>query len=281
MPIVPRTQKQAPAGSALNDKARVQKAYENELKNNNQREFEKDTPAGAFVDEAVGTVVGGAAHQAEPVLNIYRHLGKGDVGGATRAWGQAWLAMPDPINVAIDVGKAAIANVKTVQRGGRLADVPETSDVEVARSSARLTVAWASLAFLFLGLRGGGGATRSLGDLAGDVEGGIGSKAPSLPAWDKVTVDMEHIMRRHTEGGAEAEGKTIFPSTMSEAGIKAGIREAYSNASKNKVQRLGENIRLTGTSSSIPIIDMWLEPDNTIRTAYPVTPGPRGGASSR
>jgi RHS repeat-associated protein len=92
-------------------------------------------------------------------------------------------------------------------------------------------------------------------------------KAVNLPAWRKVTIDIEHIASGHMLGGSRVSpAKTLFPPWMDERNVEAAVRQAYRFA--GLVERQGENIRLIGQAGALKI-EMWLNTvSNTIR-AYP------------
>jgi hypothetical protein len=62
------------------------------------------------------------------------------------------------------------------------------------------------------------------------------AKPVNLPAWRKVTVNMAHVLERHTPGGALSAARTVFPRTMNEKGIMRAIRDAYNSGTKVGVQ---------------------------------------------
>jgi len=66
------------------------------------------------------------------------------------------------------------------------------------------------------------------------TDSGIGNVVEfKLPAWNKVKVDMQHIISGHTDGGGRGNGgKDQWPKGMSEAAILKAIEEAYKNAEK-------------------------------------------------
>ena len=93
-------------------------------------------------------------------------------------------------------------------------------------------------------------------------------KAANLPAWRKVSIDMAHVLERHTGSGALAAGRTTFPELMSEKGIEQAIREAYRYGTKVGTQ--GERVLVRGTSNELTI-EMWVNrATGQIETAYPV-----------
>jgi RHS repeat-associated protein len=95
-------------------------------------------------------------------------------------------------------------------------------------------------------------------------------KAINLPAWRKVTVDKKHIADRHIPGGPFTEGRTIFPSTMSEKGVLRAIREAYESSTTVGMQGT-DRIVLQGRGAGLKI-EMWFNKvTKTIETAYPIT----------
>jgi hypothetical protein len=97
------------------------------------------------------------------------------------------------------------------------------------------------------------------------------AKTINLPAWRNVTVDMEHILPRHTPGGEFAGvPQTVFPSTMNEKGIERAIREAYQSSTKVGVQGT-DRVLLRGEGRGLTI-EMWFnKATRVIETAYPVT----------
>ena len=53
-------------------------------------------------------------------------------------------------------------------------------------------------------------------------------KAVNLPAWRKVTIDIEHIASGHMLGGSRVSpAKTLFPPWMDERNVEAAVRQAY------------------------------------------------------
>ncbi len=138
-----------------------------------------ETPAQAFVNEAVRVVGGGLEQQAEPLRQVYLRVGEGDLGGALQAYGSAWYHHYNPIATARTVARGLVENVKTVNREAATAGTGQ-SDVDAARSAAREVVAFGSLALFFLGLRAGEPNVRPLSELAGDTEGAIGKRPVKL-----------------------------------------------------------------------------------------------------
>jgi hypothetical protein len=92
-------------------------------------------------------------------------------------------------------------------------------------------------------------------------------KPVNLPAWRKVTVDMVHIIERHTPGGRLSAGRDVFRN-MSEQGIERAIRDAYTYS--ERIGGAGDRILLQGSSGRLTI-EMWFNrATRTIETAYPV-----------
>jgi hypothetical protein len=85
--------------------------------------------------------------------------------------------------------------------------------------------------------------TYAVGRLLSEITKAGASAAPSeaspdaeyrLPSWDKVTVDIKHIITGHTSGGGRGDGnKTLFSDGMTEAAILKAIEEAYKVAEKH------------------------------------------------
>ncbi|PWT83270.1 MAG: hypothetical protein C5B57_07205 [Blastocatellia bacterium] len=74
-------------------------------------------------------------------------------------------------------------------------------------------------------------------------------------------------------GAPFAAGRTVFPKTMSEEGIRRAIREAYEASAKVGVQIEGdvERLQLVGEGGGY-MIEMWFnKATNTIETAYAIT----------
>jgi RHS repeat-associated protein len=65
---------------------------------------------------------------------------------------------------------------------------------------------------------------------------GAPTKAVNLPAWNKITVNLQHILQRHVPGAVHSAGRTVFPSTMSPQGITRAIQQAYQSGTKVGVQ---------------------------------------------
>lgn len=105
-------------------------------------------------------------------------------------------------------------------------------------------------------------------------------KAVNLPAWEKLTVDLEHITSGHKAGGQrlvssmKAGGaKDVFPEWMTDKQIIGAIKEAYGNAKKLKTQVDGNGdtiVKLLGQSNGIKI-EMYVNTtQKMVQTAYPV-----------
>jgi RHS repeat-associated protein len=94
------------------------------------------------------------------------------------------------------------------------------------------------------------------------------TKAVNLPAWKTVTIDLEHVLERHTaEGSRTSEAASKFVG-MTASGIESAIRQAYRHSEKIGVQ--GDRVLLRGTAGKL-MIEMWLnKTTKTIETAYPV-----------
>lgn len=61
------------------------------------------------------------------------------------------------------------------------------------------------------------------------------AKPLNLPAWGKVTVDLEHILSGHTATGSRAiqsGQKDLFPEWMTEAHIAKAIETAYMDSKR-------------------------------------------------
>jgi Bacterial EndoU nuclease len=107
-------------------------------------------------------------------------------------------------------------------------------------------------------------------------------KAVNLPSWEKLTIDLDHVLSGHKTGGSRLTTSTkmggkkdIFPEWMNDKQIVNAIKEAYKNAKKIKTQKFnqGKVITLEGTSNNLKIrihvnVDLM-----EIESAYPVKGG--------
>ncbi|UIX35156.1 DUF6531 domain-containing protein [Streptomyces sp. GQFP] len=97
-------------------------------------------------------------------------------------------------------------------------------------------------------------------------------KAINLPSWKVVAVDMVHVIRNHTAGGAvykQSGKKTKFPDYMSAKKIESTIMTAYRFAVTAGPSQ-GERVFLRGMAEGLEI-EMWLNKSTKlIETAYPV-----------
>ncbi|MFB7931650.1 DUF6531 domain-containing protein [Streptomyces sp. NPDC056039] len=106
------------------------------------------------------------------------------------------------------------------------------------------------------------------------AEGGIYllPKAINLPSWKSVTVDMIHVLERHTADGKiykQSGIKTKFPDYMSPQKIEATIVKAYRFAGTAGPSQ-GSRVFLRGMAEGLEI-EMWLNKSTkVIETAYPV-----------
>ena len=104
-------------------------------------------------------------------------------------------------------------------------------------------------------------------------------KAINLPAWEKLTVDIEHILSGHKAGGSrlvnsirDGKGKDVFPERMTDKQILSSIKEAYGNAKKIGTQdtQEGKIIELIGHSKDGMKIKMYINTTTkTLDTAFP------------
>ena len=97
-------------------------------------------------------------------------------------------------------------------------------------------------------------------------------KPINLSAWKKMSIDMDHIMDRHTVGGAtfKQSGKEdAFPDAMTENQIRATVGAAYRNIDK-RIGMQGDRIQVQGNANGMRI-EMWINTKTKeIETAYPV-----------
>lgn len=106
-----------------------------------------------------------------------------------------------------------------------------------------------------------------------------GTKPVNLPAWEKLTVDIEHITSGHKAGGSRlvssekaGKGKNVFPEWMTDKQILSAVKEAYGNAKKIKTQNIdGETIvKLVGESQGMKI-EMYVNlTQKKLTTIYPL-----------
>ncbi len=96
------------------------------------------------------------------------------------------------------------------------------------------------------------------------------AKRVNLPAWRKVSIDMEHIAPRHMAGGTETAGRTVFPEYMDRVAVERAIRQAYRFG--HSVETQGQRVRVIGTYDKLTI-EMWVNKATTsVETAYPIFP---------
>ena len=95
------------------------------------------------------------------------------------------------------------------------------------------------------------------------------SKSVNLPAWKKMTIDMDHIASGHKSGGWRVPGskKTLFPEGFSEPQLERIIREAYKNGKKIKTQE--NRITVIGKYEGIKIKMHINIKTKVIESAYP------------
>ncbi|MER5549754.1 DUF6531 domain-containing protein [Streptomyces sp. NPDC002589] len=97
-------------------------------------------------------------------------------------------------------------------------------------------------------------------------------KAVNLPSWKSVTVDMVHVLERHTAEGKsyqQSKIKTKFPDYMSPKKIESTILTAYRFAATAGPSQ-GPRVFLRGMAEGLEI-EMWLNKETkVIETAYPV-----------
>lgn len=111
--------------------------------------------------------------------------------------------------------------------------------------------------------------------LSGSVEK---VKAVNLPSWNKLKVEMEHILSGHRKGGGrlaqsiEAGGtKDIFPEWLSDKQILKAIETAYGNAKKVETQTRfnGEKIAVLVGEADNMKIKMYVNlTTKTLETAF-------------
>jgi hypothetical protein len=102
--------------------------------------------------------------------------------------------------------------------------------------------------------------------MAGDaIKGGrMVSNLTNLPSWKKVSIDMDHVLDRHTLDGANFQqsakaggNKLLFPGDWSAKKIEKEIREAYRGASPVKTEN--GIVQLRGTLSNGQSVTIYVE----------------------
>ena len=95
-------------------------------------------------------------------------------------------------------------------------------------------------------------------------------KPVNLPAWKKVSIDMEHISSGHMVGGSRVSpSKDLFPDSMTAAHVESTVRQAYRYSSRIATQ--GDRVLVRGSANGLTI-EMWVNRQTrTIETAYPVS----------
>jgi len=94
-------------------------------------------------------------------------------------------------------------------------------------------------------------------------------KPINLPSWRRISIDIEHIARRHMVGGAEAgPRKDLFPEGLTPTQVLRLVKEAYRYA--RRVGSQGARVLVRGEADGMTI-EMWVNTETrTIETAYPV-----------
>ncbi|MBO0950618.1 DUF6443 domain-containing protein [Fibrella forsythiae] len=94
----------------------------------------------------------------------------------------------------------------------------------------------------------------------------------TLPALKTVSINMEHIVDRHTRGGLIAKQRastSLFPEYMTQKQIESAVRSAYKNVS-GKISTQDDRVLLQGISDQGLLIEMWLnKATRVIESAYP------------
>jgi hypothetical protein len=131
--------------------------------------------------------------------------------------------------------------------------------------------------------------------MAGDaIKGGrMVSNLTNLPSWKKVSIDMDHVLDRHTLDGATFQqsakaggNKSLFPGDWSAKKIEKEIREAYLGASPVKTEN--GIVQLRGTLSNGQSVTIYVEKKSKkITSAFPdaakkaeSAPKPQGSGGS-
>ncbi|MBR0577466.1 RHS repeat-associated core domain-containing protein, partial [Proteiniclasticum sp. BAD-10] len=95
-------------------------------------------------------------------------------------------------------------------------------------------------------------------------------KAPSLPSYNKLRLNKNHIMSGHSAGGNRGgPNKDRFPKWMTWSMIQKAIQEAYNTG--KRVQTQGDSVFLRGFSKTYnTVVEMWVNlKDKIIETAWP------------
>jgi len=94
-------------------------------------------------------------------------------------------------------------------------------------------------------------------------------KPVNLPAWKKVSIDMEHVSSVHMVGGSRVSPKKdLFPESMTVRQVESTVRQAYRYSTRVATQ--GDRVVVRGSANDVTI-EMWVNRQtHTIETAYPV-----------
>jgi hypothetical protein len=96
----------------------------------------------------------------------------------------------------------------------------------------------------------------------------------NLPAWKKLTLNLDHVTARHVPGGREVGPTKSLFENMTERQIRSAIEEAYRSGRKvgTQVARNGHvRVKIHGSGGGYEI-EMYVNVTNKqIETAYPVT----------
>jgi len=93
-------------------------------------------------------------------------------------------------------------------------------------------------------------------------------KPIDLPAWNKLTVDWEHIFEGHWEGTDQPVGNNTMFTGLNQAQIRRVVKGAYQVAQKIRSQ--GDRVLVSGVFDGWTV-EMWVNKESkTLESAYPV-----------
>jgi hypothetical protein len=113
--------------------------------------------------------------------------------------------------------------------------------------------------------------------MAVPTRGGSARPRPraNLPAWKKLTLDMDHVAARHMPGGREVGPTKSLFENMTEVQIRNAVEAAYRSGRRLETQVGWQGqvrVRMRGHGSGYEI-EMWVNlTSKHVETAYPVAP---------
>lgn len=149
---------------------------------------------------------------------------------------------------------------------------PAAQVAEGASDIADVVDEEASSPWNWVGLGGGKKVKRVADELTETASKGIvAGRRVNMPAWKKITIDMEEVRSGHMVGGSRLgknSKKDVFPAEMSETEVARAIRDAYRNG--EVLQSQGADRVFVRGPFGTRSIEMWVnKTTKTIESAWP------------